>query len=302
ALCLCAATPPAKAETATFDDLEIQENEFALPSLETYRGLRWNGIEVINLAHNIFTRFPNSGYRNGRVSGSHVAVVANRYGRPAEVVSRDGAAFDFQSLYLTAGWRDGLTVHVEGLRSGEVLYSRAVVVDTTQPTQFTFGFRGIDTLRISSSGGDDAGICASGGCRPGPEVVLDDFSFALPAEPASAEPPAAPLTAPESPPAEVETPEPEEPAKSQCGPGSHCVQVGAFRSLKNATSIRDNMSSNYGTAEILVREGEDPAVYRVVVGCSDRAKSAKDLLAKLRASGLQGYVVQVSEAAAKAQQ
>ncbi|MBN3899911.1 MAG: hypothetical protein HWQ41_32980 [Nostoc sp. NOS(2021)] len=44
------------------------------------------------------------------------------------------SVFDFNSAYLTAAWNDGLSVTVEGLNRGATLYSKTVVVDTTQPT------------------------------------------------------------------------------------------------------------------------------------------------------------------------
>jgi cell division septation protein DedD len=305
----------------------VPADKFTLLTLGKYKGLRWSGIDVVNGTHEFFNSLVGCGYRTGIVSGSFVAIAANRVESDAKIASPPGTPFDFNSVYLTAGWKNDLTVRVEGFRAGARLYAKTVVVHTAQPTRFTFGFRGIDTLRISSSGGVDAGICQGGDCRPGPEVVMDDFSFAfgvtskviallpqLTEQELAPQPPEVPKViallpqrteqefAPQPPEVPAETPKslraafPAKPSGNACPDGPyHGVQVGAFRSLKHATALRDKMSAKYGSAQVHVKERGGTPFYRVVVGCMDQSKPAKDLLKTLRDDGVQGLVVRVSE-------
>jgi len=48
----------AAAETVTFDDLPAAGDEFALPTLEQYKGLRWRGFEVIKATHETLNNLP----------------------------------------------------------------------------------------------------------------------------------------------------------------------------------------------------------------------------------------------------
>ena len=316
----------AAAETVTFDDLPAAGDEFALPTLEQYKGLRWRGFEVIKATHETLNNLPRCGYRTGRVSGDYVAIVANRYGQTAEITGVHGEPFNFHSVYLTAGWKNQLAVLVEGFRAGVPVYAKSVVVDTDGPTLFTFDFRAIDALRISATGGVDAGVCQSAGCRPGPEVVLDDFTFTF----ASGEPAPAPgrLSAGAAPPqvpeikekppagadapaearageeagggrADVPEPRPvsriQLPAAGACPEGArYGVQVGVFRSQKRAEDLRERMASRYGAAQIAVKQVNAVPFYRVIVGCLKDSSAARELVRKLRSDGTRGFVTSLS--------
>jgi len=305
AACLAALEGRGEAETATFDDFTVPTGEFTLPALVEYRGLRWSGIKVVHGAHEFLNRFAGCGYRTGIVSGGHAAIVANRFRKKAEITSARGAPFDFNGVHFTAAWRNGLNVRLEGLRGGARLYSKTVAVDMDRPTLFTFDFLGIDTLRISSSGGVDTGICEGEVCRPGPEVVMDDFLFSFAAEPEAKTPPPphieqAPARRPPQVQAAVRKPPgaalAAEPAGAACPAGHyHGVQVGAFRSSTNAAGFRDRMSAEYGLARVHVKGHKSPLLYRVVVGCTDQSGPARDLLRRLRGDGVQGFVVRASE-------
>lgn len=95
--------------------------------------------------------YTGTGYDNGTVSGNYVAF--NGIGFPATV---EGASpFNLNSAYLTAAWRDDLSVTVEGLNNGSSLYSRTVSLDSTAPTLVDFDYLNIDELRFTSSQTDD---------------------------------------------------------------------------------------------------------------------------------------------------
>ncbi|KOP25513.1 exosortase [Hapalosiphon sp. MRB220] len=156
-------TKQAHAVTVTFDDLSGSQNTVS----NGYAGLNWE-----NFYHLDTASFIPSGYVNGTVSPTKVAY--NGFGDPA-VISTVDDIFDFNSTYLTAAWNDDLTVLVEGYTGGifgEKKYSQTVVVNTKTPTLFTFDFLGIDYLRFTSSGGNNAGYNGNG-----THFAIDNFTF-----------------------------------------------------------------------------------------------------------------------------
>ena len=54
--------------------------------------------------------------------------------------------------------------------------------------------------------------------------------------------------------------------------GTFAVQVGAFRDRDNAERVRASMEARYGSARLVIRQG-NPSVWRVLVG-SERSQSA----------------------------
>jgi hypothetical protein len=154
----------AQATVVTFDDLPILFPNGGPPIPNGYQGLIWDNFYYLNgLNHQI----PDSGYVNGTVSGENVAF--NSFGGYGLV--RDGT-FDFNGAYLTAAWRNGLSILVEGFNNGSLLYSKTVVVDITSPTFFTFDFLGIDWLYFTPFGGVD--VLVGGG---GTSFAMDNFTF-----------------------------------------------------------------------------------------------------------------------------
>lgn len=68
---------------------------------------------------------------------------------------------DFNGTYITAGWRNGLSVSVAGYLDNALIYSKTVVVDVYEPTYFDFSFAGVDKLVFHSYGGISAGYSSS---------------------------------------------------------------------------------------------------------------------------------------------
>ncbi|TFI54540.1 PEP-CTERM sorting domain-containing protein [Mastigocladus laminosus UU774] len=156
-------TKQAQAVTVTFDDLPGDQNTIS----NGYAGLNWENFYDLDT-----TSFTPSGYVNGTVSPKNVAY--NGFANPA-VISTVDDVFDFNSTYLTAAWNNDLTVLVEGYTGGvlgEKKYSQTVVVSTETPTLFTFDFVGIDYLKFTSSGGNNAGYSGRGA-----HFVIDNFTF-----------------------------------------------------------------------------------------------------------------------------
>lgn len=120
---------------------------------------------------------------------------------------------------------------------------------------------------------------------------------------APAEAPKPPIAAPPPQPIAAPPPQPSAPPPAQPGVGAcpagpyHGVQIGVFRSLRNATGLRDKMSAKYGPAQVHVKELGGRLIYWVIVGCMDQRNPAEDLLKKLQGDGIQGLVVRATASA-----
>ncbi|MCC5625664.1 PEP-CTERM sorting domain-containing protein [Nostoc sp. CHAB 5715] len=156
----------AQATVLTFDD--IAPISYLSPIPNGYGGFNWDNFYYRNGSDSAISL---TGYDNGRVSGDYLSF--NGFGEPA-VVS-DGI-FDFNSAYLTAAWNDGLSITVEGLNRGATLYSKTVVVNTTQPTLVNFDYFGVDELKFTAFGGVEPDYLISKG-GPGTQFTLDNFTF-----------------------------------------------------------------------------------------------------------------------------
>ncbi len=64
-------------------------------------------------------------------------------------------------------------------------------------------------------------------------------------------------------------------------PGVFVVQVAAFRDRSNAETVRARMESAYGTARLVVRDG-NPPLWRVLVGSEATEDGANALAARIR--------------------
>ncbi|MEH2117904.1 PEP-CTERM sorting domain-containing protein [Nostoc sp.] len=154
----------AQATILTFDDIPLIFYRYSEPIPNGYGGFNWNNFFRISDTYSL------TGYNNGRVSGDYVSY--NGFGLPALV---SDSIFDFNSAYLTAAFYDGLSVTVEGLKSGATLYSKTVVVNTTQPTLVNFDYFGVDELRFTSFGGVEPDYLINTG--GGTNFALDNFTF-----------------------------------------------------------------------------------------------------------------------------
>ena len=152
-----------RGDVLTFDDVFSQDGY--IPN--EYGGFDWVNFGVIR---NIDA--PGSGFDTGTVSGDYVAF--NAWAEAASITSSD--IFDFDGVYLTAAWRNGLNITVAGYENDSLLYSTTVVVDTTGPAWFDFNYVGINRLEFDSYGGVDVFLYGSG-----EHFVMDDFEFTPPA-------------------------------------------------------------------------------------------------------------------------
>ncbi|MEH1864169.1 MAG: PEP-CTERM sorting domain-containing protein [Nostoc sp.] len=162
-------TGEAQGLVLTFDDLDVTTEFDGNQIPNGYGGLNWDNFYYLTTPT---YQINPSGYIFGTVSSPNVAY--NLFGDPATVssVSIDGGQFDFNSVYLTAAWSNGLNILVEGFSDGITKYATTVTVDTTSPTQFNFDFLDIDSLKFTSSGGINAGYEGAG-----TQIVLDNFTY-----------------------------------------------------------------------------------------------------------------------------
>lgn len=151
----------ASADVLTFDDVTTGQVIY-VP--EGYGGFSWDWFGVVHQSV-----YPGSGYENAVVSGEYAA-----FNILAEIASVGGEVFDFNGVYLTAAWREGLNILVEGWRDGVLVYESTVVVDAYEPTWCSFNYIGIDTLVFESFGGVDI---MPGTAFVGPHFAMDDFTF-----------------------------------------------------------------------------------------------------------------------------
>ncbi len=144
------------------------------PSLIDYAGYDWTGMVVAkpNVAINRpqqITGFVNdpddglvrvttpvdAGFHRAAVSGDTIAYTQSFNGSTslfASIRARTGN-FDFNSVYMTSGWRDDIDVLVTGLRDGAAVYTVHLTVGDDAPSLFSLGFTNIDEIQFLTSGG-----------------------------------------------------------------------------------------------------------------------------------------------------
>jgi len=129
----------------TFDDLADTSTGLNVPN--GYQGLIWNNFGYLNALTN---NFNPSGYSYAVISSNNVAF--NWSGSPAYIRS-PLLPFDLVSAYLTAAWRDGLQLQVEGYVGPYLAYSNVYTLSATAPTLIEFNYLGVDQVVFSSAGG-----------------------------------------------------------------------------------------------------------------------------------------------------
>jgi rare lipoprotein A len=84
-------------------------------------------------------------------------------------------------------------------------------------------------------------------------------------------------------------------------PALFAVQVGAFRDRGNAERLRARMADQYGSARLVLRQG-NPAVWRVLVGTASTEDAATALSSKIRdeAGEKNAFVVRLDVDASRA--
>ena len=161
----------------------------AAPVPSGYGGLTWTNFFALD---SDYFRDPDGspgvpgGYFNGVTSGTSLAF------DPSGASASFGSAtpFDLGTADLTAVWRDGLRVEVEGFLGGVEAFDRVVTLDATAPTAVDFGGVGVDLVTFTPTGGTHHDGYDNG---DGTNFTLDDLAIA----PASSAPGVIPAAVPE---------------------------------------------------------------------------------------------------------
>lgn len=145
------ATAAGATEIINFDDLHPPNPRFTEIRIPAgYKGLTWSD-EFIALDT---ANYPEaSGFQNSVVSSPNVA-----FNGSADPVSFSSASdITVNSMYLGAGWDNDLTVTIVGKEHGVPVDTTSVIVDTVGPLFVDLGWKDIDEVDFSTSGGVSAG-------------------------------------------------------------------------------------------------------------------------------------------------
>ena len=155
----------AAATTITFDDLS--DNGSGTRIANGYQGFSWTNWFVLNTPAFTLGSGPN-GFAAGTVSPPNVAF--NGFGDDA--IFSDNV-FTFNSVYLTAAWRDGLQVTMTGKLFGVTIDMVTLSLSATIPTLEIFNWAGIDEVDLSATGGTQDPAYSSDGTQ----VAMDNLTI-----------------------------------------------------------------------------------------------------------------------------
>lgn len=160
----------AQAQTLTFNDLDCGFGTI----LETYQGFSFENTDCFDgsldeeLGSGFFTVGGGSNVIYGASdpeSGDFVNALPFGFFRDTP--------FTFQSFRAAAGWRNGLSLTVEGFLMGSLVHNfMTVLAGPASPELIELNWSGIDQVRFSTSGGTNAEIEFDG-----THVALDDLVF-----------------------------------------------------------------------------------------------------------------------------
>ena len=115
-----------------------------VPIPNGYGGLNWSNVVALNA-----DTFVPSGYQNGTVSHAFVALNEDANGVAATATISNPTPFDFNSVYLTGAWNDGMQILVQGFQGANPAYSQTVTVSYYTPTLFNFNYLGVNSVLLS---------------------------------------------------------------------------------------------------------------------------------------------------------
>src|SRR6185437_15458024 len=112
-----------------FDDIDASAGDVSLDALSPYQGFSWtNFFAYTNIPgfpgfNNGIVSTPNAAYSGGEIFGATTMPI---------VGSVDASSpFDFVGAYVGSGYYDDMSLTVQGLLGGSLIYTRTLIVDTT---------------------------------------------------------------------------------------------------------------------------------------------------------------------------
>lgn len=149
ALVGAAGAVPASATTITFEGLATSSTV-----QNGYAGLNWKNVFVQSTVN-----ATASGYVNGVVSGSKVALINPRFVTSISAIS---SPFTLNSGFFMAGWNDGLVITALGFVDGVQSYSTSFTVGTAASSFQTFNWTNLSQVSFSATGGVNHGYSGAG--------------------------------------------------------------------------------------------------------------------------------------------
>ena len=147
----------AQAQLINFDDLSACGG---VQLSNGYQGFNWNNFWALNTTNVCYPYV--SGYAPGTVSAPNVAY--NGGGTLASVSRAN--PFTFNSVYMTAAWRNGLFVTVYAYDAlNNLIDNGSFFLNITGPTNEVFNWAGVSSVRFSASGGTNPGGLSGDGTQ-----------------------------------------------------------------------------------------------------------------------------------------
>lgn len=167
-IALAAASMPAHAQLATFDDLPgcTPDNTGGSAIANGYAGFNWTNFYVAD-GPNTAVAQGGPGYANGTVTPRCIAL--NGFGASSMI---SASPFTFNGGYFTAAFTDGLTVNITGLNGSTTLFSQMLTLNTAGPQLLNVAWDNLTSVTFSSGDG-----------QPGSQFVFDNFRFNNTADP-----------------------------------------------------------------------------------------------------------------------
>jgi hypothetical protein len=167
---LLIATIGARATLLKFDDLSGPYT--AIPN--GYGGLNWSDWWLLNVPGYCAAGYCPSGYQQAVISQPNVAVEALDpfSGGLATSTFSSSTPFTLDSFYITAAWRDDLTVTVTGYNGDTQIHQSIFTVGTQSAGFEIFNWTGLTSVSLTPSGGTPHGYGASDY-----EVAIDSMTI-----------------------------------------------------------------------------------------------------------------------------
>jgi rare lipoprotein A len=235
--------------------------------------------------------------------GSVEEGLASWYGRPYHGrQASDGEIYDmekmtaahrtlpFQTWVRVTNRQNGLAVEVRITDRGPFVEGRIIDLSKAAARQIQLLGPGVTAVRLEVIN-PPAQVMAS--ARPLAPATAPAPPAAPPAPVIGSVPPAGTSTQvqPAQPPVEGNTQPPAPlPPDTINGRDLYGVQVGVFGVYENAVRLRDQYSTEYGPAQLVIRQGATPT-WRVLVGSFENEADAQELAQRIRSGKQQAVFV-----------
>jgi hypothetical protein len=162
----------AYAGVINFDDISLAPNVDVRVATD-YHGFTWSDFYALNTTGDLYDQ---SGYVPGTTSPGNVGFSLDE----KQASFSSASAFTLNSFDLTAAWRAGMTVTVQGSGSNGINYVEALTPSAMKATHYTLNWVGINKVTFEATGGNpyytnsNSGAFAGG---VGSNFAIDNITF-----------------------------------------------------------------------------------------------------------------------------